>query len=93
MILAHLETAFRRNANRSLQGAMQLAAETEFFARRLEVGTIARGREPQSLQDFLCAPAAQVPDMSGTFMETENHAIPISCVVERRGFKLMVIVA
>jgi hypothetical protein len=66
---------------------MQLAAETEFFARRLEVGAVARGRKPQSRQDFSCAPAAHVPDMSERFMETENHAIPISCVVELRGFE------
>jgi hypothetical protein len=67
---------------------MQLAAETEFFAWRLEVGAVARGRKPQSLQDFLCAPAAHVPDMSGRFMETENHAIPVSCVVELSGGSL-----
>jgi hypothetical protein len=82
-----LETTLRRNANRSPQGAMQLAAETEFCAWRLEVGTVARGRKPQSLQDFSCAQALRVPDRSATFMETENHAIPISCVVELRGFE------
>jgi hypothetical protein len=67
---------------------MQLPAETEFFARRLETGTAARGRKPQSLQDFLCAPAAHVPDMSGIFRDTEIPAIAASCVVERRGFEL-----
>jgi hypothetical protein len=67
-----LETTLRRNANRSLQDAMQLAAETEFCAWRLEVGTVARGRKPQSLQDFSCTPAGHVPDMSGTFMETQK---------------------
>jgi hypothetical protein len=57
------------------------------------VGNVPRGRKPQSLHGFLCAPAPHVPDMSGTFMETENYAISISCVVELRGFELMAITA
>jgi hypothetical protein len=80
-----LETTLRRNANRSPQDVMQLAAETEFCAWRLEVGTVARGRKPQSLQDFSFAQPLHVPDKSRTFMETKNHTIPISCVVELRG--------
>src|ERR1700677_4255643 len=43
--------------------------------------TVARGRKPQSRQGFLCSPAAHVADMSGTFRETANHAIPISWMV------------
>ena len=60
---------------------MQLAAEMEFCARRLEVATVARGRKPQSLQDFLCAPAAHVSDMTAVFTETETLVILTSWVV------------
>ena len=71
----------RRNANQSPPNAMQLPTEREFCARRPEAGTAAKGRISQSLWDFLCTLGAHIPDMSGTFGETENRAMSISWVV------------
>ena len=80
-------TALRRNANRSLQNAPQLAAEKELGARRPEAAAAAAGRKSQSIWGFLCAPGAQVPDMSRTFRETDNPVISTGWLVELRGFR------
>jgi len=89
--LAWNRTGLRRNANRSPQDATQLAAEKEFCAWRLPAGAAAGGQKSRSLQDFLCAPGAQVADVSEVSRETENPAISPSCVVGLRGFELLII--
>jgi hypothetical protein len=86
--LAWNRTGLRRNDNRSPQDATELATEKEFCAWRLRAGATSGGNKSWSLQHFLCAPGAQVADISEVSRETETLAISASCVVEQRGFEL-----